>query len=100
MSPFELFNIDSNVRTRQVFVEKHTIKKSIAYKWEQSGLLDGFLETHKQNIAQLFENQASQLISEATQPIELRFSSEKFKKEYKKNLVIIYLLIQDNSLFS
>lgn len=88
MSPFELFNIDSNIRTRQVFVEKHTIKNSIAYKWEQSGLLDGFLETHKENIAQLFESQASQLISEATQPIALRFNSEKFKQEYKKNFLI------------
>lgn len=88
MSPFELFNIDSNIRTRQVFVEKHTIKDSILYKWEQSGLLDGFLETHKENIAQLFESQASQLISEATQPIALRFSSEKFKQEYKKKFLI------------
>lgn len=88
MSPFELFNIDSNIRTRQVFVEKHTIKNSIAYKWEKSGLLDGFLETHKENIAQLFESQASQLINEATQPIALRFSSEKFKQEYKKNFLI------------
>ncbi len=88
MSPFELFNIDSNIRTRKVFVEKHTIKDSILYKWEQSGILDGLRETHKENIAKLFESQASQLISEATQPRTVGVSNRKIEKESKENFLV------------
>ena len=39
-------------------------RKRIVDTWEQSGLLDGLKGMDKPNIAQLFEGQASQLLSE------------------------------------
>jgi hypothetical protein len=41
-------------------------RKTIIENWDKSGLLEGLNGSHKSNIAQLLENQASQMLTEVT----------------------------------
>lgn len=42
------------------------IRENVINKWDQIGFLDGLNGTHKDNMAQLFENQANILMNEST----------------------------------
>ena len=56
----------SNLLQTNDFVQRNAAK-SLVSKWEKTGLLEGLRgETEKAGMAQLLENQARQLVKEAT----------------------------------
>jgi len=55
--------INESSQAHKVIVEQ---SRKLAGKWEKSGLLEGLGGTDKQSMAVMLENQASQLLSEAS----------------------------------
>ena len=55
--------INESNQAHKVIVEQ---SRKLAGKWEKSGLLEGLDGTEKQGMAVMLENQASQLLSEAS----------------------------------
>jgi ribose 1,5-bisphosphokinase PhnN len=60
----------SNLLQTNDFVQRNQAK-ALASKWEKTGLLEGLrTETEKAGMAQLLENQARQLVKEASQLVQ------------------------------
>ena len=55
--------INESNQAHKVIVEQ---SRKLAGKWERSGLLEGMAGTEKQGMAVMLENQAAQLLSEAS----------------------------------
>jgi len=61
MSSFSLEQLTEGIRQRN----QTTTNKTIVEKWNRTGLLRGLNGVHRDNMAQLLENQASQVLKEA-----------------------------------
>lgn len=61
MSNFSLEQLTEGIRQRN----QSTTNKTVVEKWNRTGLLRGLSGVHRDNMAQLLENQASQVLKEA-----------------------------------
>jgi hypothetical protein len=60
------FNL-GNLLPKDAYMNQRNAAKALTKKWERTGLLEGLQGPEKGNMAQLLENQARQLVTEANQ---------------------------------